>query len=250
MSGSNSYGPGSGGAPADRAAASLRPLDLAVHSMPGQALDAVDRRTTRGRLEMLLVLGVCAVPVVASYLAYFVIRPTARSNYGELVEPQRPVPASLGLTDLRGTPVDPASLKGQWLVVVVAGAACDARCERLLWLQRQLRETLGRDKERVDKVWLINDSAAPRRATLDAVGAGNDGGFGAGNAAVVLRVAPRALSDWLAAAPGGALEDHLYIVDPMGHWMMRIPAQPDPSRLKRDIDRLLRASAGWDRDGR
>ena len=55
---------------------------------------------------------------------------------------------------------------------------------------------------------------------------------------------------WLEPAPGHALEDHLYIVDPLGDWMMRVPADPDPARLKRDIDKLLRASAGWDQPGR
>ena len=42
----------------------------------------------------------------------------------------------------------------------------------------------------------------------------------------------------------------MYIVDPMGDWMMRVPANPDPARLKRDLEKLLRASAGWDRPGR
>ena len=51
-------------------------------------------------------------------------------------------------------------------------------------------------------------------------------------------------------APGQALEDHLYIVDPLGEWMMRAPADADPNKLKRDIDRLLRASASWDKAGR
>ena len=55
---------------------------------------------------------------------------------------------------------------------------------------------------------------------------------------------------WLKPAPGQVLEDHLYIVDPMGDWMMRAPAQADPTRLKRDVERLLRASAGWDKPGR
>jgi hypothetical protein len=36
----------------------------------------------------------------------------------------------------------------------------------------------------------------------------------------------------------------------MGEWMMRVPAEPEPSRVKRDLDRLLRASASWDRAGR
>ena len=28
---------------------------------------------------------------------------------------------------------------------------------------------------------------------------------------------------------------------------MRVPADPDPARVKRDLDRLLRASSSWDR---
>ncbi len=240
MSGSNSLVPAAD-APAD-AAAALWPLDLAVHSMPAGALDPAARRTTNGRVKMLLVLLVCAAPVLASYLAYFVIRPSARSNYGELIEPQRPLPTALALADLSGARFDAARLQGQWLIVVVAGGACDARCERNLWLQRQWRETLGRDKDRVDKLWLVNDDVVPRRATLDAVRAGDP--------ATVLLVAPAALAAWLQAAPGRAVEDHLYIVDPLGHWMMRMPVDPEPARLKRDMDRLLRASAGWDRAGR
>jgi hypothetical protein len=49
------------------------------------------------------------------------------------------------------------------------------------------------------------------------------------------------------------LADHWYLVDPMGEWMMRFPAPIDREhlpRIKRDIERLLRASAGWDRAGR
>jgi hypothetical protein len=54
---------------------------------------------------------------------------------------------------------------------------------------------------------------------------------------------------WLAPAPGQALADHLYLVDPMGEWMMRAPVDADPMRLKRDLERLLRASASWQRAG-
>jgi len=39
-------------------------------------------------------------------------------------------------------------------------------------------------------------------------------------------------------------------VDPMGEWMMRFPAQPEPARVKRDLERLLRASSFWDQPGR
>ena len=51
---------------------------------------------------------------------------------------------------------------------------------------------------------------------------------------------------------GHALDDHLYLVDPMGNWMMRFPAELDlagAARAKRDIERVLRASASWDTQG-
>ncbi len=66
----------------------------------------------------------------------------------------------------------------------------------------------------------------------------------------VLRVPRDALAAWLQPEAGRALEDHLYLVDPMGEWMMRVPADPDPARVKRDLDRLLRASSSWDLPGR
>jgi hypothetical protein len=215
---------------------------MAVHSMPSPRADDVARRTAIGRWKMLLVLLVCLAPVAASYFAYFVVRPQARTNYSELILPTRPVPAGLPLSDLRGNAVSASSLKGQWLLVVVSGAACDSRCERDLWIQRQLREALGGERDRVDRIWLIDDAAAPRPETLQAVASGG--------AISVLRVPAQALGGWLRPADGRRLEDHLYIVDPRGDWMMRVPPEPDLSRLKRDLEKLLRASAGWDRPGR
>ena len=70
-------------------------------------------RPRRGRATLYLLIAVCVAPVIASYLAYYFWRPEARSNYGDLVEPQRPIPA-LHLRTLDGRPFDPAALKGTW----------------------------------------------------------------------------------------------------------------------------------------
>jgi len=223
-------------------------VNFSVHSLPSTK-DAALRRTARGRWLMIAVLLVCAAPVVASYFTYFVLRPQGRTNYSELIVPARSLPASLPLADLAGAPVAPLSLRGQWLVVVVSAGACDARCERHLWLQRQLHEALGAEKDRVDKLWLIDDTALPRRETLAAIAAAVEG-RAAFAPTTVLRTDRAALGRWLEAAPGRAIEDHLYLVDPRGDWMMRVPVDAEPARLKRDIDKLLRASAGWDRAGR
>jgi hypothetical protein len=226
-------------------------VSFSVHSLPSPEDAVALRRTARGRWLMIAVLLVCAAPVVASYLAYFVIRPQARTNYSELILPPRSLPASLPLRDSSGRAVSPLSLRGQWLIVVVAGGACDQRCERNLWLQRQLHETLGRDRERVDKVWLVDDAVEPSARTLAAIAAtASSAGRSGFSPATVLRTERAALLDWLDPAAANAVEDHLYIVDPLGDWMMRAPADPEPARLKRDLEKLLRASAGWDQPGR
>ncbi len=214
-----------------------------MHSLPSPdgAVQDDARRTVSGRWKMLAVLLVCAAPVVASYFTYYVVRPEGRRNFGELIEPQRPVPA-LAATTLKGEPVPLNALKGQWLLVAVAGGACDASCENHLYLQRQLRESLGKDKDRLDRVWLVHDGAPVRDALLPAL-----------SDATVLRVDASALAQWLQPAPGQSLAGHLYVVDPMGHFMMRFPAGLDregAARAKRDLERLMRASASWDQAGR
>jgi hypothetical protein len=214
-------------------------LSLTVHRMPAPDLDA--RRTRSGRLKMLLVLAICAAPVVASYFTYFVLRPQSTTNYGTLIQPTRSLP-ELGLHRLDGTALDSASLKGQWLLLVAGPSRCDAACEKRLFMQRQLREMMGRDRDRIDKIWLVTDDGPLAPALRDAVLAAP--------AVDVLRADSGAVARWLAPAAGHALEDHLYIVDPMGEWMMRMPADADPSRVRRDLERLLRASAGWDKAGR
>lgn len=187
---------------------------------------------------MLLVLAVCAAPVIASYLTYYVFRPEGRRNYGELIQPQRAMP-ELAAQGLDGASLSLGALKGQWLLVSVAGGACDADCERHLYLQRQLRESMGRDKDRMDWVWLVDD-ALPVRAELRA----------ALSAATVVRLPRADIERWLAPAAGQKLSAHLYVVDPLGNWMMRFPAQIDPNKARRDLGQLLRASAGWDQPGR
>lgn len=214
------------------------PLTLTVHSLPKADAPDTSAATRAGRWKMLLLLLVCASPVIASYFTYYVIRPEGRRNYGELIDPQRPLPDLVG-TDTSGRPVPLTQLKNQWLFISVADSACDDACQKHLFLQRQLRETLGKDKDRLDWVWLRTGSPALSEPLKQATAA-----------ATVLHVDAAALATWLQPAAGQRLEDHLYVVDPIGNWMMRFPAQADPKQVKRDLDRLLRASAFWDKAGR
>ncbi len=220
-----------------------QPLGLTVHSMPSTADIAADpqTRTRVGRWKMALVLLICAAPVVASYFAYYVVRPEGRRNHGDLIDPQRPLP-DLNATTLDGKSVNLRTLKDQWLLVSVAGGACDEACANHLYFQRQLREGLGKNKDRLDRVWLIDDAAPVPEALLPGL-----------RDATVLRVPKEALAQWLQPQAGQALENHLYVVDPMGNWMMRfapgVNLQTAPV-IKKDLEQLMRGSEGWDQAGR
>lgn len=225
--------------------ADLHPLDLTVHSTPSlhslsQGVQAAQSQR-KGRWKMLVVLLVCAAPVIASYFTYYVVRPEGRRNFGELIEPQKDMPALMAKT-LQGQEVSLSQLKGQWLLISASEAACAAQCETHLYLQRQLREGLGREKDRLDWVWLVTDGQQPSAELKTAL-----------QQAQVLQVDAAALQTWLQPAAGQQLSDHLYVVDPLGHWMLRFPAKLDKAsapQAKRDLERLLRASSSWDQPGR
>lgn len=218
-------------------------LGMTVYDLPDPAAvaDQDARRTMGGRLRMILVLLICASPVVASYLMFYVIRPSSMKSFGELILPVKAMPA-LQTKDLTGASVSLQSLKGQWLLVSVAPAACDGACQQNLYLQRQIRAALGREKDRTDWVWLVSDTGKLDEQLLSGL-----------TEAVVLRLPEAEIARWLAPQAGQSLSDHLYLVDPHGDWMMRFPAKlttENAPQLRRDWERLLRAAVSWDQPGR
>ena len=190
-----------------------------------------DRNAQRSRAKLLLVLAVCAAPVLASYLTYYFVRPEARNNYGELIEPQRTMPA-LHLKTLDGREYDAAALRGKWLMLMVGGGDCAKACEDRLYLMRQVRLTTGKDRDRVARVWLITDTT-PLSTMLMREYDGTE----------MLRADPREVAAWLAIdGDARAVGEHLYMVDPLGNLMMRFPENADPNKTRKDLAKLLRAS--------
>ena len=229
--------------PAERAQQEDAPLSMTVHTLPNpnEVVLVDEKRTRAGRWKMLAVLLVCASPVIASYYTYYVIRPEGRRNHGELIQPQRTFPG-MEVSKLNGEKVALNSLKGQWLLVSVADAACDEACQKHLYFQRQLRESLGKEKDRIEWVWLATGDAPVDQKLMPAL-----------SKATVLRVSSQSISEWLQPSAGRQWSEHLYVVDPMGNWMMRFPPGIDlaaATKAKKDLDKLLRASAFWDTPGR
>jgi hypothetical protein len=168
----------------------------------------------RPALKVGAIVAVCAAPVLLGWLAYeerWI--PGRQANYGELLAP-RPLAGPL------------APLRGKWLLVTFDAAACGPACERKLYVVRQVRRAQGKDAERVERLWLVTDGGKPRAELLTAL----DGGHVAAATAELEHAFP------------GRPAEHIYLVDPLGNLMMRYPAQPDPSRMIKDLERLLKYS--------
>jgi len=167
------------------------------------------------RAKLALLFAACAAPFVLGWLAYVFEWTGGRTaNYGELLSPQ----------PLRTEPF--SALKGKWVLVSFDAAACDAACERKLYYMRQIWRAQGKNMDRVERLWIVTDGAAPRPELIEA---------SAGTR--IARGDPQ-----LATSFPGVARDHVYVVDPLGNLMMRFPRDPDASRMLKDVQRLLRVS--------
>ena len=203
-------------------------------SRQGPAAEPISPAARKRGRWMLVLLGlVCAAPMIASYFTYYVIKPKGGStNYGTLIEPQRPIPADLMVTDETGKTMPLASLRGVWLFVMTDRSACDDACAKKLYFMRQVRVTQAGERHRLTMVWLRSDAGQVPEKVRAAYPDTRE-----------LVADPAAVAAWLPADAGTQASDHLYLVDPNGNLMMRFPKDPNPSKIKADVTKLLKWSS-------
>ena len=160
------------------------------------------------RIKIGLVFLVCAAPFALGWLAYEFGWGVSGGggSYGGLLPP-RPVAGAL------------APLKGKWVLVTFDAAACDSACEKKLYIVRQVRKAQGKDAERIERLWIITDGAKPRPELLAAIEGSHT-----------------------AAGNLDFRGERIYLVDPLGNLMMQFPKDPDPAKMIKDLQRLLKYS--------
>lgn len=212
-------------------------------------------RARRNLWPLWAVLAVTLAPVIASYIMYYGVKPEGRVNYGDFVEPQvtlnslpvktivKPRSESAFLAVLESAQASRKDLSelgdwsGRWLMVRVGPAACNDACKQELWLMRQIRLTTGRERDRVERIWILTGDGNPAESLL----AEHEGLW-------VVRLGSRPkneqlIENWLSVASrGGSGASNIWVVDPLGNLMMRFPDNPDPNGMKKDMNRLLKAS--------
>ena len=188
-----------------------------------QAMERAGGTNARTKRRLLLIGAIAIAPVVLSYAAFYAFPRDARVNYGTLLA-TRPL-APIVATQLDGSPFATADLRGRWLVLFVAPGRCDAACAEALYASRQARTIQNAERERVQRVWLIPDDGRP---SPQLAGEHPD----------------LAIAHVPASAVAGLPEgpERIYLIDPLGNFVLGWPSKPDIKAMARDLARLLRAS--------
>jgi len=187
--------------------------------------DPVQRKTRR---TLLLLGAISLAPFAASLLLYYFWQPHKFTNYGDLIAPVALAGTVIASTE--DTPLSIDELRGKWILLTSDSGNCDDYCQSKLYVMRQIRLTQGKDQQRIERLWLITDAVRPAPAIV-AQYAGTR----------MMRTADREFLSRLPALDSPS--DHIYLIDPFGNLMMRFPADADPSKMIKDLQRLLKYSS-------
>ena len=194
---------------------------------------ALNAQTRRGRLQMLLLLLACAAPVIASYFAYYVIKPEGgKTNFGTLVYPaQAANPAWFDVP-----------LQGKWTLLIARPAGeCqikDQKCIEALFLMRQVKVAVGRESGRVQLLW-VNMDGKPVDPEVAKAYDEKVAGF----KVVSLPADPNQRTEFLEWLNKEGAGEQIQLLDPSPAKMMYIPVTNSPKEfasIKKDLEKLLR----------
>lgn len=210
---------------------------------------------TGGRAILLLIAGLPVTMILAStWLWYFVERgdidiigALGTANSGELL----PDPINIQALEFEaadGTQTSLSTIEPKWtLMLVNDGPTCDAACNELLYITRQIRIAIGRDYQRTRRLLMVD-------TPIDAIQSSGEPG------SVYDVTEPQALrpqlerehvdlkvwhrQDQLVVPEAQLMPNSWYLVDPSGWVMMRYSTEVNYKDVIGDLKFLLKNSGG------
>jgi cytochrome oxidase Cu insertion factor (SCO1/SenC/PrrC family) len=180
-----------------------------------------------GRVQLLLMSLVFFGPLILAtwlYVSGTGFQPTGRTNHGELLEPL----VNIGDV-LPDAPIHEHN-EGHWLLVYSNTGTCGGACEFALLTMRQSRLMLGKDMDRLRRVFLHGDTA-PDTVFLTNEHSG------------LISIQDSNFSDLLHnKRPPELAAGGYFLVDPLGNLVMYFSPDIDPGDMVEDIDHLLELS--------
>ena len=209
-----------------------------------------------GRAILLLIAGLPVTMILAStWLWYFVERgdvdiigALGTANSGELLAEPINI-RELEFEAIDGSTVGLSSIEPKWTMLLVNdGATCDAACNELLYVTRQIRIAIGRDYQRTQRLLIVD-------TPIDLIQSNVDSGDTEGPSDDMTLLMPQLEDDHVdlnvwrredqAVLPEGQSEPSAwYLVDPSGWVMMRYTTDVNYKDVIGDIKFLLKNSGG------
>jgi len=189
------------------------------------------------RIKILLVAVIFLAPITAATILKLTgWRPAQTGNYGKLIQPARPL-TDLQLRMLDGDRVAISDYQHTWLMVTFARGDCDDFCKSNIYKMRQVHAATGKNYKRVKRLLVLTDKT--NRKMLEYFEAYPDMTIVNGPAKAI-----RNLASQLQTYDGSALDslNRIYLIDPLGNFMMTYDRNADPGKMRKDLSRLLRVS--------
>lgn len=186
-----------------------------------------DSKPSRGRSQLLIIAAVFLGPLLVAAWLYFkgdMVQPQSRTNHGALLEPIVNLDDALPTSSIRDLHAE------QWLLLFEEQGECAAPCRDGLFTTRQLRLMLGKEMDRVGRIFLHGETAP-------------DTVFLADEHEGLIALEDKALSDLLNEKKPAALKTGgYYLIDPYGNLVMYFPPDLAPREIISDLKRLLKLS--------
>lgn len=186
----------------------------------------VTEKAKSNRRKFLLLLVVMCTPVIISYALYFMDYRPQSKNYGDLIPIVKVFGKGTNIED--NTILRMKDLHGKWVLVTVDSGDCNEACKNKLYYMRQVRTVQGKEKHRIERLWLINNSVKPNAELMKEY----EGTYFVNADSEIL--------DFIETKEEQT--KHIYLIDPIGNLMMRFPENVDGTKMGHDIKRLLHVS--------
>jgi cytochrome oxidase Cu insertion factor (SCO1/SenC/PrrC family) len=169
-----------------------------------------------------------------------------QSNYGQIIHPAKKISDDVFL-QLDGSDFhfSDNEIRGKWLLVTVSSARCDKPCMDNMYKLRQLRKAAGENSLRLQRIFILSDEV-----NIDSLAGRLDEyscmhtQFNDTECLKILKYMGSTSDNLfnLLKVNSHAVNDGIYMVDPMGQYMMFYPPDADPKKMLKDIERLLEVS--------
>jgi cytochrome oxidase Cu insertion factor (SCO1/SenC/PrrC family) len=174
-------------------------------------------------------------PVILAYIMYFFVDIKSFTNHGEILNPIVHI-SSFKLKDENGENIPEEELMSKWRIISFLDKDCDEQCAAQLYDTRQIYTSLGKDRDRVIRMFVHLEPPSDSLLKLIAETHPNVVHVNGDKAVIVNALGVNVRHDV------SIDNNETYIMDPMGNVMMRFTQQQTNKDFLQDLRKLLKAS--------